>query len=247
MELQQDTIDLTLNDDDDDDCLFPPELGQMAGSLLELDEMVGNKKTAKQNDVKQELSREDDTLSIYGSEDGEITTDGEEEKEEENGKKKVIFKRIWPNLGKKPRKATSKSAAFDVYLCTYKTIYPGHREKFRFEFKMKMPEGCCAKINGRLGMTANHGVHLAGGISIIDPDFREPISICLQNSHLCKPYEIEVNGWIGQMMIDKVEEFKWIEGTEDDFKIEGAPENASEGHHGRKRVRNLEGFGSTEI
>ena len=31
---------------------------------------------------------------------GEITTDGEEEKEEENGKKKGIFKRIWPNLGK---------------------------------------------------------------------------------------------------------------------------------------------------
>ena len=48
------------------------------------------------------MSQEDDTLSIYGLEDGEITTDGEEEKEE-NGKRKVIFKRIWPNLGKKPR------------------------------------------------------------------------------------------------------------------------------------------------
>ena len=54
MELQQDTIDLTINDDDD--CLFPPELSEMAGSLLELGEMVGNKETAKQTDVKQELS-----------------------------------------------------------------------------------------------------------------------------------------------------------------------------------------------
>ena len=53
MESQQDTIDLTINDDD---CLFPPELGEMAGSLLELDEMVGNKETAQQNDVKPELS-----------------------------------------------------------------------------------------------------------------------------------------------------------------------------------------------
>ena len=52
MELQQDTIDLTI----DDDCLFPPKLGEMVGSLLELDETVGNKETAKQNDVKQELS-----------------------------------------------------------------------------------------------------------------------------------------------------------------------------------------------
>ena len=54
MELQQDTIYLTINDDDD--CLFPTELGEMAGSLLELDEMVGNKETVKQNGVKQELS-----------------------------------------------------------------------------------------------------------------------------------------------------------------------------------------------
>ena len=92
MESQQDAVDLTINDDDD--CPFPPKLGEMAGSLLELDETVGNKETAKTNYIKQELSPEDDTLSIYGSEDGEVTTDGEEEKEEENAKKKVIFKRI---------------------------------------------------------------------------------------------------------------------------------------------------------
>ena len=45
----------------------------------------GNKETAKQN-------HGDDTLCIYGSEDGEIVTDEEEEKEEES--KKIIFKRI---------------------------------------------------------------------------------------------------------------------------------------------------------
>ena len=31
------------------------------------------------------------------------------------------------------------------------------------------------------------------------------------------------------MMIERVDEFEWIEGTEDDFKIKGASENASEG------------------
>ena len=49
------------------------------------------------------------------------------------------------------------------------------------------------------------------------------------------------------MMIERVDDFKWIEGTEDDFKIEGVSENASEGQCGRKRIRNLEGFGSTGI
>ena len=86
-------------------------------------------------------------------------------------------------------------------------------------------------------MTVKHGIHFAGGVFIIDPGFRGSISICLRN-----PYETKVNDWIAQMMIEKVEEFKWIEGTEDDFKIEGVSENASEGQHGRKRMGNLEGF-----
>ena len=140
-----------------------------------------------------------------------------------------------------------KSAAFNVYSCSHKTIYPGKMETFSLGFKMKMPKRYCAKIYGRLGMTVKHGIHLAGDVSIIDPDFRGPISICLKNSHRCSPYKIKVNDWIAQMMIEKVDEFEWIEGTEDDFKIEGASENASEGQHGRKRIRNLEGFGSTGI
>ena len=82
MESQEDIVDLTINADDD--FLFPTEPGEMVSSLLELDEMVGNKETAKQSDIKQE---EDDTLSIFGLEDGEIPTDREEEKEEKKKKK----------------------------------------------------------------------------------------------------------------------------------------------------------------
>ena len=115
--------------------------------------------TAKQN-------QEDDTLSVYGSEDGEIVTDKEEEKEEES--KKINVKRIWSNFGKKPRKATSQSAAFNVYSCSHKNIYPGQMKRFSLGFKMKMSNGYCAKIYGRSGMTVKHGIHLAGGISIID-------------------------------------------------------------------------------
>ena len=183
-------------------------------------------------------------MSVYGSEDGEIVTD-KEEKEEES--KKIIFKRIWSNFGKKPRKAMPQSAAFDVYSCSHKTIYPGQMERFSLGFKMKMPKGYCAKIYGRSGMTVKHGIHLAGGISIVDGDFGGPISTCLKNSHQSCPYKIKVNDRVAQMMIERVDDFEWIEGTDDDFKIEGVSENASEGQCGRKRIRNLEGFGSTGI
>ena len=193
MESQQDIVDLTINDDDD--CLFPTELSETVNSLLKIDGMKGNEETAKQN-------HEDDALSIYGSEDGEIVTDKEEEKEEES--KKIIFKRIWPNFGKKPGKAMFQSTAFNVYSCSHKTIYPGKMERFSLGFKMKMPKGYCAKIYGRSGMTVKHNIHLAGGVSIIDPDFRGPISICLKNSHRSCPYEIKVNDQITQMMIKEL-------------------------------------------
>ena len=197
---------------------------------------------SEDGEIAAKQNQEDDTLSVYVSEDGEIAT---EEKEEES--KKIIFKRIWPNFGKKPRKATPQSAAFNVYSCSHKTIYPGQMERFSLGFKMKMPKGYCAKIYGRSGMTVKHGIHLAGGVSIIDGDFRGPISICLKNSHRSCPYKIKVNDRVAQMMIERVDDFEWIEGTEDDFKIEGVSENASEAQCGRKRIRNLEGFGSTGI
>ena len=200
---------------------------------------------SEDGEIAAKQNQEDDTLSIYGSEDSEIVTDKEEEKEEES--KKIIFKRIWSNFRKKPRKATPQSAAFDVYSCSHKTIYPGQMERFSLGFKMKMPKGYCAKIYGRSGMTVKHGIHLAGGVSIIDGDFRGPISICLKNSHRSCPYEIKVNDRVAQMMIERVDDFEWIEGTEDDFKIEGVSENASEAQCGRKRIRNLEGFESTGI
>ena len=205
MESQQDIVDLTINDDDD--CFFLTEPSEMANSL-KMNGMEGNKETAKQNhedvsvcgsedsesvygsedgeitakqnqeddtlsgygsedgEITAKQNQEDDTLSVYGSEDGEIVTDKEEEKEEES--KKIIFKRIWSNFRKKPRKAMPQSAAFDVYSCSHKTIYPGQMERFSLGFKMKMPKGYCAKIYGRSGMTVKHGIHLAGGVSIID-------------------------------------------------------------------------------
>ena len=249
MESQQDIVDLTINDGDD--CFFLTEPANKtakknrervnACKSEDGESVYGSedgKITAKQN-------QEDDTLSCYGSEDGEIASK-EEEKEEDS--KKIIFKRIWTNIGKKPRKATCQSAAFDVYSCNHRTIYPGQMERFSLGFKMKMPKGYCAKIYGRSGMTVKHGIHLAGGVSIIEQDFRGPISICLKNSHRSCPYEIKVNDRVAQMIIERVDDFEWIEGTEDDFKIEeGVSENAPEAQRGKKRMRKLEGFGSTGI
>ena len=242
-QIQEDDT-LSVYGSEDGESVYGSEDGEIAAKQNQEDDTF-SVYGSEDGEIAAKQNQEDDTLSIYGSEDSEIATDKEEEKEEES--KKIIFKRIWSNFRKKPRKATPQSAAFNVYSCSHKTIYPGQMERFSLGFKMRMPKGYCAKIYGRSGMTVKHGIHLAGGISIIDGDFRGPISICLKNSHQSCPYKIKVNDWVTQMMIERVDDFKCIEGTEDDFKIEGVSENASEGQCGRKRIRNLEGFGSTGI
>ena len=276
MESQQDIVDLTINDDDD--CFFLTEPPNKMATAKKNHESVNACKSedgesvygSEDGEITAKQNQEDDIFSVYGLEDGEITNqeddtlscyggseDGEiasKEEEKEEDSKKIIFKRIWPNIGKKPRKATPQSAAFDVYSCSHKTIYPGQMERFSLGFKMKMPKGYCAKIYGRSGMTVKHGIHLAGGVSIIEPDFRGPISICLKNLHRSCPYKIKVNDRVTQMMIERVDDFEWIEGTENDFKTEGvskntseASENASEAQCGMKRIKKLEGFRSTGI
>ena len=235
---------LSVYGSEDGESVYGSEDGEIAAKQNQEDDTF-SVYGSEDGEIAAKQNQEDDTLSIYGSEDSEIVTDKEEEKEEES--KKIIFKRIWSNFGKKPRKATPQSAAFNVYSCSHKTIYPGQMERFSLGFKMKMPKGYCAKIYGRSGMTVKHGIHLAGGVFIIDGDFRGPISICLKNSHRSCPYEIKVNDQVAQMMIERVDDFEWIEGTEDDFKTEGVSENASEAQCGRKRMRNLEGFRSTGI
>ena len=47
---------------------------------------------------------------------------------------------------------------------------------------MKMPKGYCAKIYGRSEMRVKHGIHLAGGVSIIDPDLEGP-SVFVSKTH----------------------------------------------------------------
>ena len=171
---------LSVYGSEDGESVYGSEDGEIAAKQNQEDDTF-SVYGSEDGEIAAKQNQEDDTLKIYGSEDGEIVTDKEEEKEEES--KKIIFKRIWSNFGKKPRKAMPQSAAFDVYSCSHKTIYPGQMERFSLGFKMKMPKGYCAKIYGRSGMTVKHGIHLAGGVSIIDRDFRGPIRIFASKTH----------------------------------------------------------------
>ena len=100
MESQQDIVDLTINDDDT--CPFPTEPSEMANSLLKMDGTEGNKETAKQN-------HEDDTLSVYGSEDRDRRRRGERRRKQENN--------FQENLAKFQKKAKKSNVPICCIQC----------------------------------------------------------------------------------------------------------------------------------
>ena len=110
MESQQDIVDLTINDDDD--CFFLTEPLNKMATAKKNNESVNACKSEdgesvyglEDGEITAKQNQEDDTLSCYGSEDGEIVSK-EEEKEEDS--KKIIFKKIWSNIGKKAKKSNS--------------------------------------------------------------------------------------------------------------------------------------------
>ena len=64
---------------------------------------------------------------------------------------------------------------------------------------------------------------------------------------MSKPYEIKIGDRIAQMMIEKVQPVKWVEGTVDDFNIEETDVNGACDCPAAKKIRNPEGYGSTGI
>ena len=129
MESQQDIVDLTINDDDD--CFFLTEPPNKTTTAKKNHESVNACKSedgesvygSEDSEITAKQNQEDDILSVYGLEDGEITNqeddtlscyggseDGEivsKEEEKEEDSKKIIFKRIWPNIGKKAKKSNA--------------------------------------------------------------------------------------------------------------------------------------------
>ena len=86
------------NQEDDTFSVYGSEDGEIAAKQNQEDDTL-SVYGSEDGEIAAKQNQEDDTLSVYGSEDGEIVTDKEEEKEEES--KKIIFKRIWSNFGKK--------------------------------------------------------------------------------------------------------------------------------------------------
>lgn len=111
-----------------------------------------------------------------------------------------------------PEKATVGSAGFDIYACLDKeiSISYGDLVKILCGFSIELPNSeYAAFIFARSSLGVKYGIMPANGVGVIDSDYRGEVQIGLCRVAKGDPYIIKNGDRIAQMIIMKVENFKF--------------------------------------
>ena len=100
-----------------------------------------------------------------------------------------------------PTKATTESAAFDIYSPKDYDILPKDKCKIPTDIQIALPEGTAGRILSRSGLAFNHNIHAFHGT--IDGDFRGNLSVLLFN-HGTNTYSIKKGDRIAQLLLVQI-------------------------------------------
>ena len=114
-------------------------------------------------------------------EEGEISVEEGEIEEEEEEEEKLKFERE-NNFIAPPQRMTKMSIGYDVCAAHNRFLPPnGKRYKIELGLKWIFPKGYYGQYIIRSGIAARHGLEIAGGSPVIDPDYDQPASLNLVN------------------------------------------------------------------
>jgi len=125
---------------------------------------------------------------------------------------KVKFKRLHPKA-KIPTKATSRSAAYDLYAIENAYIPPGVTLGVCIGLSIEIPKGWKGEIYSRSGL-ASDGVVVSNSPGKIDSDYRGEIKVLLHNNRNQDIVGIEVGDRIAQFEINPVHDIEFEETKE---------------------------------
>lgn len=117
---------------------------------------------------------------------------------------KIKLKKLNPDV-KLPSYAHPGDAGLDLYSQETFLLEPGERHEFALGFALEIPEGFVGLAWDKGGLSFKHGLHTIGGVG--DSGYRGEYIIALTNLGN-KPYQIEKDDKIAQLLIQPVENAK---------------------------------------
>lgn len=114
-----------------------------------------------------------------------------------------------------PKYETVGSAGMDVRANIKEpiTLAPGAIKLIPAGLKVEIPLGYELQVRPRSGLALKHGLGMANSIGTIDSDYRGEIGVIAINLS-DKPYTIQPEERIAQLILNKVEQIEWVEVTE---------------------------------
>lgn len=114
-----------------------------------------------------------------------------------------------------PKYETIGSAGMDVRANIKEpiTLAPGAIKLIPAGLKVEIPLGYELQVRPRSGLALKHGLGMANSIGTIDSDYRGEIGVIAINFS-DKPYTIQPEERIAQLVLNKVEQIEWVEVTE---------------------------------
>jgi len=110
-----------------------------------------------------------------------------------------------------PTRGTELSAGYDLYACSDCVVHEGKRFVVPTGIRVKIPEGCYARIASRSGLTVKHGIEVGAGV--IDRDYEGELRVVLFN-HGNRPFHIKQGYRIAQLILERYEHCDLVEDPE---------------------------------
>ena len=120
-----------------------------------------------------------------------------------------------------PCYAHQGDAGCDLYSTAEQTILPHERALIPTGIAISLPEGHAAFIQPRSGLAAKHGISIVNTPGLIDSHYRGEIKVCLINNDPRASFTVRRGDKIAQMVIQKVEQAKFVEVDELDETARG--------------------------
>ncbi len=91
------------------------------------------------------------------------------------------------------------------------TLAPGERATVRTGVRIALPAGYVALVHPRSGLAAKHGVTIVNAPGTVDAGYRGEIGVTLINTDAHASVSFEVGDRIAQLVIQRVEQARFIQ------------------------------------
>jgi dUTP pyrophosphatase len=113
--------------------------------------------------------------------------------------------------GEVPKYAQPGDAGADLRSSQAIVIQPGERATVPTGMAIALPAGYVGLVHSRSGLAAKNGIMVLNSPGTIDAGYRGEIKVTLLNTDKSEPFEIKVGDRIAQLLVQQVEQARFIE------------------------------------